>query len=187
MKAQELGVNIDRSSPETKAIIDKLKELEFNGYEYESADASLRLLLDKFTGKHNSHFEFEGYRVIVEKRSPDEPTTSEATIKVNVDGEPHYTVAQSSGPVGALDSALRLALAKTYPNLKNLELKDYKVRILASQSGANAKTRVLIESADGEEIWGTVGASDNIIEASWQAIRDSVQYKLLRDGGESED
>ena len=91
-----------------KAIIDKLKELEFNGYEYESADASLRLLLDKFTGKHNSHFEFEGYRVIVEKRSPDEPTTSEATIKVNVDGEPHYTVAQSSGPVGALDSACLL-------------------------------------------------------------------------------
>jgi len=187
MKAQELGVNIDRSSPETKAIIDKLKELEYNGYEYESADASLRLLLDKFTGKHKPHFEFEGYRVIVEKRSPNEPTTSEATIKVNVEGEPHYTVAESSGPIGALDSALRLALAKTYPNLKNLELKDYKVRILASQSGANAKTRVLIESADGEEIWGTVGASDNIIEASWQAIRDSVEYKLLRDGGESED
>ena len=82
---------------------------------------------------------------------------------------------------------MTISTKKTYPNLKNLELKDYKVRILASQSGANAKTRVLIESADGEEIWGTVGASDNIIEASWQAIRDSVQYKLLRDGVESED
>ncbi len=182
MKAQELGVNIDRNSPETKAIIDKLKELEYSGYEYESADASLRLLLDKFTGKHKPHFEFEGYRVIVEKRSPDAPTTSEATIKVNVDGEPHYTVAESSGPVGALDSALRLALSKSYPDLKDLELKDYKVRILASQSGANSKTRVLIESADGREIWGTVGASDNIVEASWQAIRDSVEYKLLLDG-----
>ncbi len=100
MKAQELGVNIDRDSPETKAIIEKLKELEYNGYEYESADASLRLLLDKLIGQHKPHFEFEGYRVIVEKRSPDEPTTSEATIKVNVDGEPHYTVAESSGPVG---------------------------------------------------------------------------------------
>ena len=182
MKAQELGVNIDRDSPETKAIIEKLKELEYNGYEYESADASLRLLLDKLIGQHKPHFEFEGYRVIVEKRSPDEPTTSEATIKVNVDGEPHYTVAESSGPVGALDSALRLALSKTYPNLEDLELKDYKVRILASQAGANSKTRVLIESADGEEIWGTVGASDNIIEASWQAIRDSVEYKLMLDG-----
>ena len=182
MKAQELGVNIDRDSPETKAIIEKLKELEYNGYEYESADASLRLLLDKLIGQHKPHFEFEGYRVIVEKRSPDEPTTSEATIKVNVDGEPHYTVAESSGPVGALDSALRLALSKTYPKLEDLELKDYKVRILASQAGANSKTQVLIESAYGEEIWGTVGASDNIIEASWQAIRDSVEYKLMLDG-----
>lgn len=181
MKAQELGLNIDRNSPETKAIIEKLKELEYHGYEYESADASLRLLLDKFTDQFKPHFEFEGYRVIVEKRSPDEPTTSEATIKVNVDGEPHYTVAESSGPVGALDKALRIALAKTYPNLNDLELKDYKVRILASQSGTDAKTRVLIESSDGHELWGTVGASDNIIEASWQAIRDSVEYKLLQD------
>jgi len=184
MKAQELGVNIDRNSPETKAIIEKLKELEFNGYEYESADASLRLLLDKFTGKFKPHFEFEGYRVIVEKRTPDEPTTSEATIKVNVNGEPHYTVAESGGPIGALDKALRIALSKSYPNLKDLQLKDYKVRILASQSGTDAKTRVLIESADGKERWGTVGASDNIIEASWQAIRDSVEYKLLLDGQE---
>ncbi|MBT3480001.1 MAG: citramalate synthase [Opitutales bacterium] len=182
MKAQELGVNIDRNSPETKAIIEKLKELEFNGYEYESADASLRLLLDRFMGKFKPHFEFESYRVIVEKRTPDEPTTSEATIKVNINGEPHYTVAESSGPVGALDKALRIALSKTYPNLNDLQLKDYKVRILASQSGTDAKTRVLIESADGKELWGTVGASDNIIEASWQAIRDSVEYKLLLDG-----
>ena len=182
MKAQELGLNIDRNSPETKAIIEKLKELEYHGYEYESADASLRLLLDKFTDQFKPHFEFEGYRVIVEKRSPEEPTTSEATIKVNVDGEPHYTVAESSGPVGALDKALRIALAKTYPNLNDLELKDYKVRILASQSGTDAKTRVLIESSDGKELWGTVGASDNIIEASWQAIRDSVEFKLLQDG-----
>lgn len=181
MKAQELGLNIDRNSPETKAIIEKLKELEFSGYEYESADASLRLLLDKFTGQFKPHFEFESYRVIVEKRSPDEPTTSEATIKLNVNGESYYTVAESSGPIGALDKALRIALSKSYPNINDLKLKDYKVRILASQSGTDAKTRVLIESADGKELWGTVGASDNIIEASWQAIRDSVEYKLLLD------
>ncbi len=181
MKAQELGFNIDRNSPETKAVIEKLKELEFHGYEYESADGSLRLLLDKLTDQHKPHFEFEGYRVIIEKRSPTEPTTSEATIKVNVNGEPHYTVAEASGPVGALDHALRIALGKSYPNLNDLGLKDYKVRILESKKGADAKTRVLIESSDGHGIWGTVGASDNIIEASWQAIRDSVEYKLLLD------
>ncbi len=184
MKAQELGLNIDRNSPETKAIIEKLKELEFHGYEFESADASLRLLLDKFTDNFKPHFEFESYRVIVEKRSPDEATTSEATIKVNVDGVSVYTVAESSGPVGAVDKALRIALSKTYPNLKDLVLKDYKVRILASQSGTDAKTRVLIESSDGKRLWGTVGASDNIIDASWQAIRDSFEYKLLLDGQE---
>ena len=186
MKAQELGFEIDRNSPETKEIIDKVKELEHEGYEFESADGSLRLLLDRLTSQRKPHFEFEGYRVIVEKRSPDEPTTSEATIKVKVNGEPHYTVAEASGPVGALDHALRKALEKTYPNLTELGLKDYKVRILESKQGADAKTCVLIESGDNGKIWGTVGASDNIIEASWQAIRDSVEYKLLLDEKEAE-
>lgn len=181
MKAQELGFDLDRDSPETKAIIEKLKELEFSGYEFESADGSLRLLLDKLTGKHKSHFEFEGYRVIVEKRSKDEAPVAEATIKVKVDGTPRYVVAEDSGPVGALDKALRVALADAFPNLKELVLKDYKVRILDSKEGAEAKTRVLIESSDGNEIWGTVGASDNIIEASWQAIRDAIEYKILLD------
>ena len=181
MKAQELGFEIDRDSPETKEIIAKLKELEFKGYEFESADASLRLLLDRLTERHNAHFEFEGYRVIVERRSKDEATLSEATIKLRIGGEPHYTVAEDSGPIGALDKALRLALAKAYPNVDDIELKDYKVRILGSKKGADAKTRVLIESGDGDSVWGTVGASDNIIDASWQAIRDSVEYKLLKD------
>ncbi len=181
MKAQELGFDLDRDSPETKVIIEKLKELEYNGYEFESADGSLRLLLDRLTGRHISHFEFEGYRVIVEKRSKDEAPLSEATIKVKVDGTPHYVVAEDTGPVGALDKALRLALSQAYPNLSELTLKDYKVRILDSKQGSEAKTRVLIESGDGKEIWGTVGASDNIIEASWQAIRDAVEYKILRD------
>ncbi len=181
MKAQELGFDIDRDSPETKVIIEKLKELEYNGYEFESADGSLRLLLDKLTNKHKSHFEFEGYRVIVEKRSKDETPVSEATIKVKVDGEPRYVVAEDPGPVGALDKALRVALSEAFPKLQNLVLKDYKVRILDSKEGAEAKTRVLIESSDGEDLWGTVGASDNIIEASWQAIRDAIEYKILLD------
>lgn len=181
MKAQELGFDLDRNSPETKVIIEKLKELEYNGYEFESADGSLRLLLDKLTDKYKSHFEFEGYRVIVEKRSKDEAPVSEATIKVKVDGEQRYVVAEDPGPVGALDRALRIALGNSFPKLSDLTLKDYKVRILDSKQGADAKTRVLIESSDGEEIWGTVGASDNIIEASWQAIRDAVEYKILLD------
>lgn len=186
MKAQELGFDIDRNSPEAKVIIDKLKELEFNGYEFESADGSLRLLLDRLTDRYKSHFEFEGYRVIVEKRHKEEAPMSEATIKIKVDGEPLYVVAEDSGPVGALDKALRLALAKAFPNLKDLALKDYKVRILDSKKGAEAKTRVLIESSDGHELWGTVGASDNIIEASWQAIRDAIEYKILLDDKKAE-
>ncbi|MBK1876299.1 citramalate synthase [Pelagicoccus mobilis] len=186
MKAQELGFDIDRNSPETKVIIDKLKELEYNGYEFESADGSLRLLLDRLTNKHKSHFEFEGYRVIVEKRSKDEKPVSEATIKVKVDGEPRYVVAEDPGPVGALDKALRVALGDAFPNLKKLALKDYKVRILDSKEGAEAKTRVLIESSDEHELWGTVGASNNIIEASWQAIRDAVEYKILLDDKDKE-
>ncbi len=181
MKAQELGFDLDRNSPETKVIIEKLKELEYNGYEFESADGSLRLLLDKLTDKHRSHFQFEGYRVIVERRSKAEAPISEATIKLKVDGETQYVVAEDPGPVGALDKALRLALAKSFPQLSELSLKDYKVRILDSKQGAEAKTRVLIESSDGSELWGTVGASDNIIEASWQAIRDSIEYKILLD------
>lgn len=181
MKAQEFGIDIDRDSPETKMIIDKLKELEYEGYEFESADGSLRLLLDKLIDNYKSHFEFEGYRVIVERRSKDESPLSEATIKIKVDGEQHYVVAEDPGPVGALDKALRLALAKAFPTLKDLVLKDYKVRILDSKKGAEAKTRVLIESSDGNQLWGTVGASENIIEASWQAIRDAVEYKILLD------
>jgi len=181
MKAQELGFELDRNSSEARSIIEKLKELEYKGYEFESADGSLRLLLDKLTDKHLSHFEFEGYRVIVEKRSKDESPVSEATIKLKVDGEPRYVVADDTGPVGALDKALRRALGDAFPSLKDVALKDYKVRILDSKQGAEAKTRVLIESSDGEDLWGTVGASSNIIEASWQAIRDAVEYKILLD------
>jgi len=181
MKAQELGFKLDRDSPAAKAIIDKLKELEYRGYEYESADGSLRLLLDKLTEAHMPRFSFDGYRVIVEKRSAEEEPLAEATVKARIDGEPVHTVAEAGGPVGALDKALRLALGKAFPQLADLKLKDYKVRILESNQGADAKTRVLIESSDGHGIWGTVGASENIIEASWQAIRDSVEYKLLLD------
>ncbi|MBL4575013.1 MAG: citramalate synthase [Opitutaceae bacterium] len=181
MKAKEMGFDLDRDSPETKKIIEELKDLEYRGYEFEAADGSLRLLLEKGVGEVKDFFEFESYRVIIEKRaSGDERPTAEATVRVRVNGESIYTVAECVGPIGALDKALRMALRKAFPELDEMELKDYKVRILESQEGANARTRVLIESSDNDEIWGTVGVSDNIIEASWQSIKDSVEYKLRK-------
>lgn len=181
MKARELGVDLSADSPALKTLIEDVKQLEFQGYEYESADASFQLLIAKALKKHRDFCGFEGYRVIVERRGPNEPVLSEATVKLRVNGELRHTVAESEGPIGALDKALRLALEPVYPKLKELVLRDYKVRILESQQGAGARIRVLIESADGEQIFGTVGAGENVIEASWQALKDAIEYKLLRD------
>ncbi|MDX2187194.1 MAG: citramalate synthase [Opitutaceae bacterium] len=176
MKAKELGFEIDEKSSAMKALIDELKELEFRGYEFEAADASLQLLLAKAVAQKKSFFEIEGYRVIVERHQGE--LIAEATVKVKVDGQSYHTVAECSGPVGALDKALRLALHPVYPQLKSVTLSDYKVRILDSKAGSNARTRVLAETTDGHQRWGTVGVSDNIIDASWEAIRDAVEYRL---------
>ena len=176
LKAKELGIELDEKRPEMKALIDELKEREFRGYEYEAADASFRLLLAKHLGQQRSFFEIENYRVIIERHHGE--LWAEATVKLNVNGQPVHTVAEETGPVGALDKALRLALEKTYPQLRDMKLRDYKVRILDGNSGAGSRTRVLIETGDGEKIWGTVGVSDNIIDASWEALREAVEYKL---------
>lgn len=184
MKAKELGLHLDEKSEEMKTMIEDLKALEYRGYEYEAADASFKLLLSKWLKQQYEFFELEGYRVIVEKRGPDDSLVSEATVKIRVNGETVHTVAEGNGPVGALDKALRLALEGFYPQIKDVELRDFKVRILESKDGASARTRVLIESSDGENIWGTVGVSDNIIEASWEALRDSMEYKLLQENGQ---
>jgi 2-isopropylmalate synthase len=181
MKAKELGIHLDEKGEEMKAMLEDLKGLEYRGYEYEAADASFKLLLSKWLKQQHECFELEGYRVIVEKRGLKDGLISEATVKLRVNGESVHTVAECSGPVGALDKALRLALEKAFPVIRDIELRDFKVRILESKSGANARIRVLIESSDGKEIWGTVGVSDNIIEASWEALRDSVEYKLLQE------
>ena len=181
MKARELGFEVDEHSAEVKDVLEELKRLEFEGYEFEAADASLKLLLARWLQKHTPAFELEGYRVIVECRGPESSVVAEATVKVKVHGKPMHTVAECIGPVSALDKALRLALERAYPSIKNTVLSDYKVRILDSKRGANSRARVLIETSDGEDIWGTVGLSDNIIEASWEALRDAVEYKLLRD------
>ncbi len=177
MKAKELGFALDEKSAEMKSLIEQLKELEFRGYEFEAADASLKLLIARATGKHTPFFEVESYRVIVERRAGD--LLAEATVKLKVNGVPLHTVAECKGPVGALDKALRLALESAYPQLKEMELRDYKVRILEGRQGANSRTRVFIESADGNGIWGTVGVSDNVIDASWEALNDAVNFKLM--------
>ncbi len=179
MKAKELGLELDEKGPAMKELIDELKELEFRGYEFEAADASLKLLIAKTLGRKKTHFEIEGYRVIVERHQGE--LVAEATVKVTVNGQAYHTVAECTGPVGALDKALRLALYPVYPQLKDVTLSDYKVRILDSKQGSNARTRVLVETTDGHRRWGTVGVSDNIIDASWEAIRDSVEYCLQGD------
>jgi 2-isopropylmalate synthase len=181
LKAKEMGVELDEKRPEMKALIEELKEREFRGYEYEAADASFKLLVAAALGQKQRFFEVENYRVIIERHGGE--LWAEATVKLKVNGEWRHTVAEETGPVGALDKALRLALEGTYPQLRAMKLRDYKVRILEGNAGAGARTRVLIESGDGERIWGTVGVSDNIIDASWEALRESVEFKLSLPAG----
>ena len=181
LKAIEMGVSLDKSSPEVKEILRELERLEKNGYEFEAAEASFKMLIQKVLKAHKPFFDLEGFRVIVEKRHKDEPCISEATIKLSVKGETELTVGEGDGPVDALNSALRKALTRFYPGIEEVFLTDYRVRILDPEEATAAKTRVLIESSDGAETWGTVGVSDNIIEASWEALVDSVEYKLFLD------
>lgn len=181
MKAKEIGVELDPASPELKNFLEELKSLEFRGYEYEAADASFKLLLNRFLKGKLPDFELIGYRVMVSRQADLNRLTSEATVQVKIGEEVHHTVAEAGGPVGALDHALRKAIAPAFPEIMEVELIDFKVRILESQHGADAIIRVQVESTDGEAIWGTVGASDNIIEAAWEALVDSVEYKILLD------
>ena len=176
LKAKEMGLELDEKRPEMKGLIEELKEREFRGYEYEAADASFKLLVSKWLGKREPFFRVQSYRVTVERRG--EELVAEATVKVTVGDTLLHTVAESTGPVGALDKALREALEKKYPQLRDMTLRDYKVRILEGNQGTNSKTRVFIESGDGARIWGTVGVSDNIIDASWEALREAVEFKL---------
>ena len=177
MKARELGFELDEKAPEMKSLIEQLKELEFRGYEFEAADASLQLLIGRTVGRAKTYFEVDGYRVIVERGTGGQ-LLAEATVKLKVNGELRHTVAECTGPVGALDKALRLALEPAYPKLRAMTLCDYKVRILDGRNGTNSRTRVLIESGNGHQVWGTVGVSDNIIDASWEALLDAVNFTL---------
>jgi 2-isopropylmalate synthase len=180
-KAEELGIALDRHSPHTRRILDRIKQLESEGYEYEGADASLELLMRRSLGMHAPFFSIEGFHVSLSQRGDGQTLASEATLKLVLpSGERVHTAAEGDGPVDALDKALRKALLATYPELEQLRLEDYKVRILDSRSGTRAKTRVLIESSNGKDAWYTVGVSENIVAASFEALSDSVEYLLLQ-------
>lgn len=181
LKAIEMGVNIVKSSPEIKEVLNKLEQLEKKGYQFESADASFKILIQKVLKRHKAFFELEGYRVIVEKRGKNEPCISEATIKVKVGNEVEHMAGEGDGPVNALDNALRRALTRFYPAIAKVALTDFNVRILDPKEATAAKTRVIIESSDGHDTWSTVGVSENIIDASWEALVDGVEYKLFKD------
>jgi 2-isopropylmalate synthase len=176
-KAQSLGM--DLTEEHSRAILARLKTLEHQGFQFEGAEGSFELMLKKAVGTHRHFFDLVGYRVIVEEQSNDGAPVAEATIQIKVHEHIEHTAATGSGPVNALDRALRKALERFYPALKKVKLLDYKVRVLSAADGTEARVRVLIESGDGKRRWGTVGVSENIIEASWQALVDSIEYKLL--------
>lgn len=180
IRARGLDLDLTKDDPRTKKILKLLQDLEHKGYHFEAAEASLELLLKRELNRHRRFFELEGFRVVIEKRS-DKKVSSEAIIKLKVKGEREHTAAEGDGPVNALDNALRKALKDFYPTLSKMHLSDFKVRVLDEKAGTAAKVRVLIESQDEKETWSTIGVSENIIEASWQALVDSVEYKLLKD------
>ena len=178
-KAQELGLQLEGDDARVATVLKRLKAREHEGYHYEAADASFDLLLREELAPHEPLFRLESFRVIVEKRE-DGHTVVEATIKVHVGGERIISTAEGNGPVNALDSALRQAIVSKYPHLADIELVNYKVRILDETKGTGAVTRVLLDASDGEESWGSIGVSENIIEASWEALVDSIEFGMLR-------
>ncbi len=177
-KIQEIAPDTKKDDPKVAALTGKLKDLENLGYQFEAAEASFELLIKKTFAPYEKAFKLDGFRIIVEKRG-EQPVLSEATIKVEVDGTKEITAAEGDGPVNALDSAIRKALLRFYPEIADISLIDYKVRVLDEKCGTAAKVRVLIESSDGHNTWGTVGVSENLIEASWEALVDSIEYGIL--------
>jgi 2-isopropylmalate synthase len=178
MKATEFGIELPEEA--VSRLVDELKELEARGYTFEVADASLELLMRRASGWEQSFFLVESYRVHVEERVDDgEPPLAEATVKVRTNGTRHIESAEGHGPVGALDDALRKALGNEYPALADMVLEDFRVRVLDETHGTGAIVRVLIDLSNGEREWTTVGVSENIIEASWDALVDGYLYGLL--------
>ncbi len=186
-KAQALNLGLDKDSPQAKAIMNRLKTMGHAGYQFEGAEASFELMVRKSVGLFEPKFALEGFRVIIEKNGGEEIKT-EATLKVNVDGVTEHTAADGDGPVHALDSALRKALRNFYPQIDDIKLTDFKVRVVnGPDEGTAASVRVMVESRAGAKTWTTVGVHTNIIEASWQALVDGVEYGLLQVLGEAND
>ena len=176
---KKIDPSLDKNSDETKRIIDKLKELEHEGYQFEGAENSFELVIRKELGLYEPFFELREFKVMVDEPAI-EGINSSALIKIRVDSEYEITAAEGDGPVNALDRALRKAIEKFYPELKTTKLTDYKVRVLDSDNATASKVRVLIETTDGEEVWNTIGVSTDIIDASWKALVNSIEYKLIK-------
>ncbi|MBF0118998.1 MAG: citramalate synthase [Desulfobacterales bacterium] len=179
-KAKELGVKISENGFDSKKIASEIKKLEQDGYQFDIADGSFKVFMEKFTDQFKPHFDLQSFRVTIEK-DKDKPCSSHATIKISVDGMPEITAAEGQGPVSSLDNALRKALGKFYKNIDEMQLVDFKVRVIDGRDGTSSKVRVIIESRDRNKIWSTIGVSEDIIEASWQALADSFHYKLSGD------
>ncbi len=182
MKAAEAGIDLEDDPDTVSEILERVKGLEHVGYHFEAADGSFELLVREATGWKQDYFGLESFRVIMEKRE-DGAVATEATVKIWANGERSIATAEGNGPVNSLDKALRQCIGDLYPHLADVHLTDYKVRVLDTAKGTGAVTRVLIDSTDGRRTWGTIGVSENIIEASWQALADSVVYGLLHDEG----
>lgn len=180
LRAKDLHYDLDKNDPQTKKILELVQALEHKGFQFEAAEASFQVLMQKALKKYKKFFELEGFKVVIEK-GQNKKITSEAVIKLKVNGTKEHTAAEGDGPVNALDNALRKALKDFYPTLAKMHLSDFKVRVLDEKAGTAARVRVLIQSQDEKDIWSTIGVHENIIEASWQALVDSVEYKLLKD------
>ena len=176
-KAIALGLDVNSNNEKTKSIMEHIKELEHQGYQFEAADASLELLLRKAFGGWEPSFQVESYKIHSENKQ--DQIISEAIVKINIDGQSIYTVAEGNGPVNALDTALRKALAQYYPAIEHIHLSDYKVRVIDEKDATAAKVRVLVESTGDQRSWNTVGLSGNVIDASWAALVDSFHYAIL--------
>ncbi|MBU1656549.1 MAG: citramalate synthase, partial [Candidatus Omnitrophica bacterium] len=179
-KAKEMGLVIDKKSDKANKILIEVQDMEKNGYQFELAEASLMMLMRRAVEKEKKHFVIKDIRVIVEKRL-DGDIISEATVKVEANGKAMHTVSLGDGPVHALDKALRKSLQECYPAIRDMHLSDFSVRVLDEKAGTAAKVRVLVQSQDKTDSWWTVGVSENIIEASWKALIDSVEYKFIKD------
>jgi 2-isopropylmalate synthase len=186
-KVENKGLKLDKNSPATKEILSTVTKMESEGYTFEGAEASFELVIKKCTGGYQSLFKLIGYRVIVDKRGENAEPTTEATVKLEVNGKEELTVSEGDGPVNALDGALRKALYKYYPELANIVLTDFKVRVINQARGTAARVRTIVESTaldpdlgNVRDAWSTVGVSTNVIEASWLALVQSIEYGLLQ-------